>query len=117
MDTNIEVWSQIEVGIAIVAACLPTLGPLITERASPSILRSAPPISSWKCNFWPSRKRSGETELSALNSKTSRSLRGRPLIKTQTGRASSFERVVGFSKGHTTKRTDLQEGVDPVDFV
>ena len=49
MDTDIEIWSQVEVGIAIIAACLPTLPHLLALKAPQAVagsVRSALSIGS-----------------------------------------------------------------------
>ncbi|KAI9686125.1 MAG: hypothetical protein M1820_010677 [Bogoriella megaspora] len=40
INTNVRVWSLVEAGVAVVAACLPTLGPFITEKGSSSVVDS-----------------------------------------------------------------------------
>ena len=38
--TNIEVWSQVEAGVAVIAACLPTLRPLFRGKSLETLINS-----------------------------------------------------------------------------
>ena len=38
--TNVVVWSQVEAGVAVFAACLPTLRPLFLGHAAESLIKS-----------------------------------------------------------------------------
>ena len=38
--TNIEVWSQVEAGVAVIAACLPTLRPLFLGKSLETLISS-----------------------------------------------------------------------------
>ncbi|KAI1387537.1 uncharacterized protein F4822DRAFT_406842 [Hypoxylon trugodes] len=58
VETNVLVWSYVEVGVGVVAACLPTLKPIFDNRSLNSIVASARSKVSLRSNNSGSRNRS-----------------------------------------------------------
>ncbi|KAI9650668.1 hypothetical protein NHQ30_000689 [Ciborinia camelliae] len=68
VETNAIVWTYVEVGVGVVAACLPTLKPIVNRRTPESIVNSV--RSAISLNSLNSAIRSGGPESGLGNSST-----------------------------------------------
>lgn len=65
--TNVVVWSQVEAGVAVLAACLPTLRPLLFGHAAESLIRSIRSLLSLSSRQSSKRHGSDVENLTATN--------------------------------------------------
>lgn len=66
MATNVVVWSQFEVGVAVLAACLPTLRPLVFGFGPEGVIKSIRSLLSLSSRHF--SKRHG-SDIESLNAK------------------------------------------------
>ena len=117
-DTNIEVWSQVEVGTAIVAACLPTLAPLAAGHDLRSIFGSLRSRLSLRSNIRSQTTQidsDGQT-LTAMTSKTSTSLRNKASVQHEIGRGYHDEEIFQIPSNSIMMRTGIQQDTEPVEM-
>jgi len=65
VETNAMVWSYVEVGVGVVAACLPTIRPILNRRTPESIVNSVRSKISLNSMGSASRRRGLESGLAA----------------------------------------------------